>query len=277
MLMRSLGFCLFLVLSIAASSVTLSVAQAAEPIRVSIYDHSDGSANGPKNLMKFLTEENGFKCVRVSPEEIRDTDILTKTDVLIIPGGSASAQSKKLEDAGCAKIKEFVKNGGGYVGICAGAYLATSDYSWSLGLMNAKVVDKAHWARGTGPVELEMKETGKTLLGESSDLVGVYYGQGPLLSPGSTKELPPYEPLALYATEIAKKGAPSGVMVGTSAIAKVNYGNGRVICYSCHPEGKNGPHHLIKAGARWAAGIDELPAPVASPQKLSADSTTKVD
>ena len=43
-------------------------------------------------------------------------------------------------------ILDFIKNGGGYVGICAGVYLASSHYSWSLGILNAKVVDGEHWA-----------------------------------------------------------------------------------------------------------------------------------
>jgi glutamine amidotransferase-like uncharacterized protein len=226
----------------------------AAPLRVAIYDHSDATATAPPNLMKFLTEPNGFKCKKIKPEDVRD-DCLKDFDVLIMPGGSGSQQAQKLEPAGREKIVKFVRDGHGYVGICAGSYLATTDYEWSLGLLNAKVVDRAHWARGTGPVKLAFTPNGKTALGQKDDQTEVYYGQGPLLSPGNKAEPAAYEPLATYATEIAKKGAPMGVMPGTTAIARGTFGKGRVICFSPHPEKNGGPNYLISAGVKWAGGV----------------------
>ncbi|HEY1375833.1 MAG TPA: BPL-N domain-containing protein [Gemmataceae bacterium] len=221
------------------------------PLRVAIYDHSDGSAKAPPALMKLLTEPAGFKCRRVSPADVRG-DGLTGCDVLIVPGGSGSQQAVKLEPAGREKIVAFVRGGGGYVGICAGSYLATTDYPWSLGILNAKVLDRAHWARGTGRVTLTFTSAGKAALGHPADEAEVYYGQGPLLAPGGKAEPAAYEPLATYASEIAKNGAPTGVMVGTAAIARGTFGKGRVICFSPHPEVNGGPNHLIAAGVRWA-------------------------
>jgi hypothetical protein len=43
---------------------------------VAIYDHSDGSAKGPKNLMKFLVPESGFQCRVVTPAEVLDPALL---------------------------------------------------------------------------------------------------------------------------------------------------------------------------------------------------------
>lgn len=227
-----------------------------ERLRIAIYDHSDGSAKGPKALRKILTEESGFECVKVTPEDIQKEG-LKDCRVLIIPGGSGSLQAKKLGDNGRKNIQQFVTDGGGYVGICAGSYLASSDYEWSLHLLNAKVFDRAHWARGTGEVSIRLTAEGKQFLSENKDELPVYYGQGPLLIPDTKPNLPAFEPIASYATEIAKKGAPSGVMIGTTAIARSSYGNGRVICFSPHPEVSGGPNHLISTGVRWAAGIDK--------------------
>ncbi|HEV7278982.1 MAG TPA: BPL-N domain-containing protein [Pirellulaceae bacterium] len=224
-----------------------------ELVRVAIYDHSDGSAGGPKDLQRILTEESGFRCVRVSPQEIRD-GALKEADVLIVPGGSGSLQAKKLGGEGRQVVKDFVRNGGGYVGICAGSYLASSHYDWSLGLINAQVFDREHWARGTGDVLLKFTQQGKEAFGKTQERISVYYGQGPLLVPDDATDLPAYEPLAHYATEIAKNGAPTGVMIGTAALARAAYGEGRVLCISCHPEKKGGPHELILIGVGWAAG-----------------------
>lgn len=230
-------------------------AYAAEPIRVAIYDHSTGTAKAPPNLMRILGESEGFRCERFTPEDFTP-EKLKGFRVVIVPGGSGSLQAKKLGESGRETIRTFVREGGGYVGICAGSYLATTDYEWSLGLLNAKVVDRAHWARGTGTVTLTISPEGQKLLGEAKEELDVYYGQGPLLAPGERKvaEPPPaFESLATYKTEIAKKGAPEGVMPGTTAIARGTFGKGRVLCYSPHPEVKSGPNHLILNGVKWVA------------------------
>lgn len=222
-------------------------------VRVAIYDHSDGSANGPKNLLRFLTPEAGFQCQRVTPEQIRQ-GALKDVDVLIVPGGSGSLQAEKLQTEGRAAIIEFVKNGGGYVGICAGSYLASSHYSWSLGLINARVWDRTHWARGRGTVTLGLSVPGCRLFECDAEPVQVHYAQGPLLVPDTQPELPRYEVLAAFRSEVALKGAPAGAMLDTHAIIRAPFGQGRVICFSPHPEIQGGPNALISAGIRWAAG-----------------------
>lgn len=221
--------------------------------RVAVYDHSGGVANGPKDLMRILAAENGFHCQRISPTEIRNGQ-LRDFDALVMPGGSGSLQAKKLEETGCAEVREFVRKGGGYVGICAGSYLASSHYDWSLDLINARVWDRSHWARGQGTVKLGITSPGQQVLQVDSTNVEVYYGQGPLLVPDNDPELPGYEVLARYETEVAEKGAQSGAMSGTHAIIRSVFGDGRVICFSPHPEKSNGPNGLMLHGVRWAAG-----------------------
>ncbi len=225
-------------------------------VSVAIYDHSDGSANGPKNLLRFLTEEAGFAARRVTPKQIQSGE-LEEFDVLIMPGGSASSQSSHLQDEGHKQVREFVQTGGGYVGICAGSYLATTHYSWSLGILNARVWDRTHWDRGTGTVHLSLSPTGQEALTHAHPAAEVYYGQGPLLVRGVDTELPAYEVLATYQTGVAKRGAVVEAMPDTHAIVRAKHGAGRVICYSPHPEKPSGPSHLIAAGVRWASGAGE--------------------
>lgn len=220
-------------------------------VRVAIYDHSGGSANGPKNLMRILIPDSGFAANVVTPQEIRD-GALKDYDVLIMPGGSGSKQSAMLEQKGRDNVKKYVESGGGYVGICAGSYLASSHYPWSLGIINAKVWDRSHWARGTGSVELELSSSGSDVLKSERKVLDCYYGQGPLLVPDNQPDMPGYEVLATYGSEIAEKGAPIGAMVGTHAIIRSKYGNGRVMCFSPHPEKEGQPNSIMVEGVRWA-------------------------
>lgn len=224
-------------------------------VRVAVFDYPDKESSGPRNLKQFLTPANGFKYQVVRPAEIR-SGVLKDFDVLIMPGGSGSKQSKALEPEGRKAVRQFVRNGGGYVGICAGAYLASSHYKWSLGVINARVWDRQHWARGRETVEISLTSAGQQVLARGKEKHQVYYHNGPLLVPDNQPDLPGYEVLARFETEVARNGAPAEAMVGTHAIIRSKFGSGRVICYSPHPEAKDGPKSLVASGVYWAAQVD---------------------
>lgn len=235
---------------------TLQVKNKGKPVnkvaRIAIYDHSSGLSSGTKSVMRCLTEKNGFKCEDISPSEIR-RGLVKKFDAIVLPGGSGSSQAAKLEELGKNNIKQFVRDGGGYIGICAGSYLASSHYDWSLGLINARAWDRPHWSRGKGMVDLRMTSQGQSSLGISASNVKISYAQGPLLVPDNDPDLSGYEVLARFDSEISKNGAQPGAMTGTHAIIRSFYGQGRVICFSPHPESLNGPNGLLIHGVRWAA------------------------
>lgn len=66
---------------------------------------------------------------------------LTNCDVVIFAGGSAGKQAESIGAAGLAAVRAFVENGGGYVGICAGACLATcGSPKTRLNLINAATI-----------------------------------------------------------------------------------------------------------------------------------------
>ncbi|TWT34379.1 BPL-N domain-containing protein [Blastopirellula retiformator] len=246
------GLALLMAAAPAIAQAEKKGAASTDLIRVALYSHADveSKTSGPSNLQRFLSPENGFETAIVSPEDIRG-GVLKNFDVLIMPGGMGSSQAKHLEESGCETVKNFVREGGGYVGICAGSYLASSHYTWSLGIINAKVWDRAHWARGTGKVSLGLTSAGQEVLQSEKAKLDCYYGQGPLLVPHNSPDLPGYEVLATYETEIAKKGAPEGAMVGTHAIVRTTYGGGRVMCFSPHPEKPGGPNAIMMEGIRW--------------------------
>jgi len=201
----------------------------------------------------------------LSAEQIR-TGSLSGFDVLVQGGGNSLIQSKELKEDGREAIRKFVRAGGGYVGICGGAHFTVPGDELKLGILNARVVDNAHWARGRGDVILDFTPDGQKELGEPSAKTKVMYHQGPLLAPGDRSDLPPYTLLASYETEVAKNGAPHGVMQGTAAIVSASYGQGRVFVFGPHPEQTQGQEGLVRAALLWAAGRTQQPiAPVSAP------------
>jgi hypothetical protein len=239
-------------------------------IHVAIYQDTgtpDLSAQVVDNALKISPS---FITKRVDADGIRN-GALAGMDVLVQPGGSGSAQAKKLEESGRDKIKQFVKNGGGYVGICAGSYLASSYYPWSLHLLNADVVDREHWARGRGTVQLKLSSLGQSMLDQPNDIVECMYHQGPLLAPGHEPGLAPYEPIAIFKTEVAKNGAPPGIMLGTTAMARGIYGKGHVVAVSPHPEKTDGLDNIVRRVVEWAGTgeVGHVQAPTTRPITLA--------
>jgi len=212
-------------------------------VRLGVYDDK-GAGRSIRQLLAALKGMDGVYITRLTAEDIRGGG-LHGLDVVIHPGGSGGGQGRALGEEGRESVRRFVKDGGGFLGFCAGAYLASAHYSWSLHLLDARVFDRAHWARGTGMVQIRLTEAGQQVFRANRERLEIHYGQGPLLVPGRDPAIPDYQPLATYATGIAKKGAPQGVMPGTTAIAHGTFGRGSVLCFSPHPEMTDGLESLV--------------------------------
>ncbi len=227
-------------------------------IRVAIYADEGVSRNDPAQVKACLPTAKGFKVTNITAKEIRG-GALDKFDVLIHPGGSGSGQAKSLGDEGRQRVRQFVEGGGGFVGVCAGAYLASAEYPWALKLLDARVIDDEHWARGIGEVKLRLPLAGRIALATDKEIAAIYYENGPLLGPATKSDIPDFESLAEFETEIAENGAPKGVMKGTIAIARGKFGEGRVVCFRPHPEKTRGCESFLTEGVGWAAGSDDAP------------------
>jgi len=231
-----------------------------EPIRVAIYSGPGGSGKG---AFRCLSECKYIEPQKVSPNDIQNGILQEGNfDVVLHPGGSGSGQAKAIGEKGRENVRDFVKNGGGYVGICAGAYLASSNYPWSLNIIDAIVIERAHWARGGGPVTMQLTAEGRRIIDDISEPVVVRYGQGALYAPAKRDDLGDYRVLATFTTGTTEKnntksstgGALEAVMRGAPAMVAGEYGKGRVVVISPHPETKNsGIEYFVHRLVRFAA------------------------
>jgi glutamine amidotransferase-like uncharacterized protein len=223
-----------------------------QPIRVVIYAGEGVTRGGLAEVKACLPASKGFDVETITAKEIRDGRLETYA-VVIHPGGSGSGQAKALGEEGREKVRQFVEGGGGFIGICAGAYLASAEYPWALKLLDARVLDDEHWARGVGPAKLRLPAKAREALGAKSEMLTIHYENGPLLGPAEREDVPDFESLATFETEIRKNDAPKGVMLGTTAIARGEFGKGRVVCFSPHPEKSNGCEQFVMEAVKWAA------------------------
>ena len=233
--------------------VLVGTAAGADDVKVALYVAAGVAGAGPERLEALLEAEGGFVVRRVCASDVR-AGVLEEFDVVVFPGGSATSQANALGTEGRAAVRDFVTGGGGYLGICAGAYLASNEYEWALGVLDALVVDREHWARGSGAVRLELSSLGEALCAPIAKLFDVHYENGPVFERGHDDALPNFRVLAWYRGEVAKEGVPSGVMADTPALVLGRFGDGRVVCSSPHPEQTPGLEPLVVALVRSAAG-----------------------
>ena len=191
--------------------------------------------------------------------------------VIVFPGGEAMEQWPALGVAGRLAIRKFVRSGGGYIGICAGAYMTAQypKYRWGLGLLDADILDHDHYARGVGMVKIELTDTGREALSEPrKSLLDLHYGNGPLFVPAGKEGIPDYRTFAYYRTAIARGEAKSETMIDTPAIIAGAYGRGRVIASSGHTGWSTGLEDFFPRFVLWTGRREGVARPVA--QKAEA-------
>lgn len=198
-------------------------------IRVALYKDGGVSA-GYKNDVAVMEQDPTIEFELVNGEQIRN-DVLKDFDIVFFPGGSGKGQGKSLGEDGVKKVKEFIKSGKGYIGICAGAYLPIQQE-----FINAQTKDP-RWQRGSTELMIEFSELGLKIVGDKfKGLQEIHYGNGPVMNINIIPNKPNVEVLAWYRTETAKNGTPEGIQVNSPAILLTTYGKGTVVTISPHPE-----------------------------------------
>lgn len=219
-------------------------------IRVAIYDGRAATPHCIAALEKVLADQEDIVTERVSPENIQ-AGILERFDVEIQPGGGVM-QAGALGEKGRAAVRQLVERGGGYIGFCAGAYIMTTDTPSYFQFFNARTVDPKNRMRGNGVLKIRLTEEGRKILGNREGSVEIRYGSGPVIERTDRTDLPQFGTLAIFETEMSRRGAQEGLMINTPAIYNAEVGRGRVIGFGVHPELTPGLEEFVRRAVRWA-------------------------
>ena len=201
-------------------------------------------------------------------QHVRGTEIaagiLSEFDLIIVPGGSARRQFRELSENGRAELESYLRTGGGYVGICAGAYLAArrmgeSESRGRLGFAAVGVMDSEHWERGYGEVPVKIEPGFAANIKLRSPRFPMAYANGPLLTSLGGSPSGGFHPVAYYDANL--RGNPGLAMNDTIAAGYGWYGRGRVFLFSMHPDLSSdaGAKTLLDVAVSWASGRLELP------------------
>ncbi len=209
-----------------------------EKIKVALFV---GGGTEPDEFLKEFRNnvDDSIYWERIDSDDIRN-GALDNFDALVIPGGSASAESRSMGGIARENIRRFVSQGGIYLGVCAGGYLASSDEPTDLGFLPVETADGDHWFRvdpDNGPlVDIELTPAGMEVFGINQSHIKLIYENGPIFAPPTQKPDDTFTPLAYFRSEVVADGGQRGVMINSPAIILARYGKGSVLSISPHPE-----------------------------------------
>ena len=122
-------------------SVNVVRSESNEVVDVVVYSGPGAYRQGVEYLTLFL-EKNGYTYRGIEESDILK-GLLNKAKVIIMPGGWAGEVDEygnrgygSMSQEAIERIRSFVRKGGSYLGICAGAYFATKNVVWEGKLSN---------------------------------------------------------------------------------------------------------------------------------------------
>jgi putative intracellular protease/amidase len=254
---RLMTFELLSALESAPPREALAMAMPGSGEALALYDCEGVGGAGPRQLERIVNEVPfGMTVTPVSPEDIRE-GVLPLFRGVLFPGGGGRSIALALGPEGQEEVRRFVDAGGGYVGICAGAYLATCRIDEYL-----KMVGAFHgqpWRKGGGMVQVELTPEGRAIFGDEFAAFETRYNNGPILvhEEGLAPEgdFPAINVLAHFRSATNRPdGTESVEMIDQAAIVTSDYGQGRVLLISPHPETHERLFPMVARGIQWAVG-----------------------
>lgn len=227
-------------------------------IRVGVFNGNGGAQTCIWEAYAACTLDRDMHVRYITTSDIA-AGVLDSIDVIVVPGGGGTRQYQNLGQENLQRIKEFIAQGGGAVGICAGAYLFSNTPEYSCMAINgAQAIDVEHDNRGHGVVGFSLTEEGKKVFGEYADqdtLFCMYY-EGPVFVPAADDSIK-YVEFATMLSDVHEEGGAPANMTNNKPFAIGNrYGKGKVFSVIAHPESTPGKMWMIARMVRWTVTDD---------------------
>ena len=204
-------------------------AEEAKKLKVAYFAGAGSQGGGVVLLARLLSYSPQVDFTVIDGNDIR-SGVLDGKDLIVVPGGDSAMQYRGVQEDGAEKIRKFVKEGKSYFGVCAGFHCALNrnerfkllPYNWYFGGAGMK----ANLA-----VELSDKAAERLQVPKGRYIVK--YSSGPVSrrceQPGEGWA----EELAVFKNDVKW---PKITFDGAPAMLYGEYGKGKVIATSFHPE-----------------------------------------
>lgn len=119
----------------------------------------------------------------IDADDIKSGFLNPQQHSLLMPGGADMFYCEKLNGIGNKKIREFVENGGIYLGICAGSYYGCAELDWASNWDNEEIIkgkrELAFYSgKATGPIEQYCDKTKPFPEGYAPQICHISYDDG---------------------------------------------------------------------------------------------------
>ena len=206
---------------------------------VEIYSDAGVWQEGVDRIQMLLRRQN-LKFGRINADRIKNYGFNECTRAFILPGGNEDDYWKALREAGMERIRNFISSGGGYLGICAGAYAGASRGVWEgrsypgmlrlfPGTAIAPIPEIAPWPKNA---RTTIRIVPNPVFSKSGTLRILYWG-GPYF------EGKGFGVIAVY------------TVINKPAVIYGGYGAGRWVLTGPHPEYDEASHGLFYSVMDW--------------------------
>ncbi|MBQ7176735.1 MAG: hypothetical protein IJS08_04900, partial [Victivallales bacterium] len=197
------------------------VAQQAQ-VRAALYVDKGSYGNGMRHWVRLLEYSPQVQLGFIDGKGIREGG-LKNFDLVVFPGGFAPTQYESLHEEGAAAVRDFVQNGGSYLGICAGFACALNAPNRIRLLPFGR---KPNAGGKSAMLAVDISEKGGKVLDVPPGRYLIPFVSGPIPCPGEKPGEGWGEGLAVYKSVVSRFDNPETNFFGEYAILHGQFGKG---------------------------------------------------
>ena len=223
------------------------------PLRVGVYVDGGASGVGAIEWLRSVNDSPDMELRLITGRNVRE-GALGEIDVFVMPGGNSKTEYRTLGTNGVERMKDFIREGGAYIGTCAGCCLLMDGPVERARLMPWNTTGSE---RSTIMLTVKVNDAGSKALGiTKGDHVMRYHG-GPFLWPTTNRiDGADFAVWGTYNAEAACAGRvpTKGKMYGAAAMVGGTYGKGKVFVTALHPEYFDSTRYIVAGAFEWLTG-----------------------
>ena len=238
----------------ATSQVKCQKNYSGKKLKTGFYIDRGSRGGGVTHLGRLMSFSPQIELTMLTGEDLQNGK-LNGLDLLVMPGGSSNQQMKSMGPKGVKAVQDFVRNGGAYVGVCAGFHI-TLNRPERARLMPYTYFREAVGAKGD--VQIDLSAEGAKLLDVAPGKRMVRYSRGPVAKEAQWNK-GTCKTYAVYTSSISPLGKAGVSFFNTPALIAGTYGKGKVIATSFHPEYKTDTYELFTGCVYAVTGVKITP------------------
>ena len=217
-------------------------------VRVAVFSGPGADYWGGLRHAKLASHIAGAKVFRINAKMVGE-GMLDQTDVLVVPGGKATVMLRNMGADVRRRIAAFVRNGGGFIGTCAGCYVATGPIRGHRDRLGLIPFTSGAYGGGVD-MPVEFTQEAQKLCGLKAKIQPIAFHGGPVLDRARPVKDTDVRVIAYYRPNFGPKSRFAR-MANRPAIVAGRCGKGHVFASAVHPEKDPKDHYVLRAAYNY--------------------------